>query len=56
MTRFCNVFYCDRKRDFLCCATCQARGRCKNRCLNDPRRCRLEDTERQGEKPKVVSR
>lgn len=50
MKRYCNVFYCDKRRDFLCCTTCQSRGRCRNRCLNDPCRCGLEDLTRQGEK------
>ena len=49
MKRYCNVFYCDRRHDFLCCATCQSRGRCRNRCLNDPCRCGLEDETTQKE-------
>ena len=56
MTRYCNIFYCDHKRDFVCCASCQSRGRCRNRCLNHPDRCRQEDTNRRGKAPKVVSR
>ena len=55
MRTYCNIFYCDKRRDFVCCASCQSRGRCKNRCLNDPSRCRQEDINRRGEKPKVVS-
>ena len=55
MNRYCNIFYCDRQQDFVCCATCQSRGRCRNRCLNDPSRCRLEDVNRRGEKPKKVN-
>lgn len=43
MKRYCNVFFCDRRREYLCCATCQSRGRCRNRCLNHPDRCGLED-------------
>ena len=50
MKRYCNVFYCDRRRDFLCCTTCQSRGRCRNRCLNDPCRCGLEDVTRRRKK------
>lgn len=49
MRRYCNVFFCDKQREFVCCATCQSRGRCKNRCLNDPSRCRLEDVRRREE-------
>lgn len=56
MTRYCNIFYCDKRRDFICCAFCQSRGRCRNRCLNHPDRCRQEDVGRQGKAPKVVSR
>ena len=46
MRRYCNVFYCDKRREYLCCATCQSRGRCRNRCLNHPDRCLLEDVKR----------
>lgn len=56
VTRYCNIFYCDHKRDFICCASCQSRGRCRSRCLNHPDRCRQEDTNRRGKAPKVVSR
>ena len=48
--KYCNVFYCEKRREYLCCATCQSRGRCKNRCLNDPSRCGLEDLHRTDKK------
>lgn len=54
--RKCSRFYCDQMRDRLCCRDCVRAYRCNNRCLNDPKRCRLVDAERQGEKPKAVSR
>lgn len=54
MNRYCNIFYCDKRQDFVCCASCQSRGHCKNRCLNHPDRCKLEDVNRRGEKPKRV--
>lgn len=39
--RKCSRFYCDQMRDRLCCRDCVRAYRCNNRCLNDPKRCRL---------------
>lgn len=46
--KYCKLFYCDKRKEKICCTTCQSRGRCRNRCLNDPSRCRSEDTKRSG--------
>ncbi len=43
--RYCKQFYCDAKRDRLCCADCPDKKKCKNPCLNSPKKCGLEDKE-----------
>ena len=45
--RMCSVFYCDQRGDRYCCADCVRAYRCDNRCLNDPKRCNLEDKSKQ---------
>ena len=38
--RTCALFYCDRRRQSVCCADCGFRDRnCKNHCMNDPNKC-----------------
>lgn len=46
--RMCKQFYCDARGDRFCCKDCPKfiRSACRNPCLNDPRRCRLEDVDR----------
>jgi len=42
--RRCQIFECDRLGGRYCCADCDFWTCCKDRCLNDPSRCKLEDT------------
>ena len=42
--RMCKVFYCDARGDRFCCRDCNVYEVCANHCLNDPSRCRLEDS------------
>ncbi len=35
----CALFHCKRMGDNLCCAACQNREECEDRCLNGPERC-----------------
>ena len=46
--RWCSRFHCDKRGDRYCCADCleQKRDRCRNPCMNDPARCKLEDRNR----------
>ena len=46
--RWCRTFRCDRRGDRFCCADCpkSIKKHCRNPCLNDPPRCRMEDGER----------
>lgn len=48
--RYCQRFYCDRWRERVCCASCREADDCRNRCLNHPSRCRLEDVEKRKRK------
>ena len=41
--KYCSIFYCDRMRERVCCASCENRSRCRRPCLNDPDRCGLEE-------------
>lgn len=56
MKRMCSTFYCDKKRERVCCAGCDTP--CKNRCLNAPERCGLakesEQERRKKSKPKAI--
>lgn len=57
--RMCKIFYCDARGDRFCCRDCNGFDVCLNHCLNDPARCRLEDTGPDGTKtmkPFVVCR
>lgn len=42
--RMCRVFYCDARGDRYCCRDCNVYDVCASHCLNDPSRCRLEQT------------
>ena len=46
--RWCSRFHCDKRGDRYCCADCpeRKRDRCRNPCMNDPARCKLEDRNR----------
>lgn len=41
----CKVFYCKKKRDYICCHSCDKREKCSTQCLNGPERCNLVDEE-----------
>jgi len=43
MYRKCKQFYCDVKRERVCCRDCENRKSCKNPCLNSPDKCGLEE-------------
>ena len=46
--RWCSRFHCDKRGGRFCCADCldRKRDRCRNPCMNDPARCKLEDRNR----------
>ena len=35
----CQRYYCDHMGDRICCANCEKYHKCKNPCINDPRKC-----------------
>lgn len=49
----CKIFHCRVMGDSICCAHCENRGKCLNRCENHPDRCGCwQDTEKPRRKAK----
>lgn len=57
-SRKCRIFYCDRRGDRYCCFYCDKKNRCKNHCLNYPKRCGqiFEEGKINGKMPNVWNR
>lgn len=43
LNTLCTRFHCDHMGDRVCCANCEKYRKCKNPCMNDPRKCGLSE-------------